>query len=116
MGNKSKTKEGPIARVDVHRLLQSVGCFVMDMPQNNPARGVWRDRVTRLTTSLRQIPDTDVPDIFSEAVNLLGQLAANSVLDCGWLSVAVNPDHKTVYVHGPKGKETNAKKARVCIQ
>jgi len=116
MGNKPEIKEGPIARVDAHRLLQSLGCFVMDMPQDNPARGVWRQRVTRLTTSLRQVPDTDVSDIFSQAVNLLGQWAANSVLDRGWLSVAVNPDHRTVYVHGLEGKETNEKKTRVCIQ
>ena len=83
----------------------------MDMPEDNPARDVWRGRVTKLTTSLRQVPDTDVSDIFSEAVKLLGQLVANSVLASGWLSMAVNPDHKTVYVRGLEGKET-----RVCIQ
>jgi len=97
-------------------VLQSVGCFVMDMPEDNPARDVWRDRVTKLTTSLRQVPDTDVSDIFGEAVKLLGQLAANPVLASGWLSMAVNPDHKTVYVRGLKGKETHEKETRVCIQ
>jgi len=111
MGRRLGTKEVRTPRVHAFRVLQSVGCFVMDMPENDPARGVWRDRVTNLTVSLRQ-----APDILSEAVKLLGQLAANSVLARGWLSMAVNPDHKTVYVHGQEGRETHEKRARVCVQ
>jgi hypothetical protein len=116
MGKKPETKEVRTPRVHAFRVLQSVGCFVMDMPEKGPAREVWRGRMTKLTVSLKKAPDTEVPEILSQAVTMLGQLAANSVLARGWLSMAVNPDHKTVYVHGQEGKETHEKRTRVCVQ
>ena len=116
MGKKSEIKEEPIPRMQVSRVLESVTCFVEDMPEDNPAREIWRDTVNKLSVSLKTALDSEISEIFSEAVVLLGKLAVNSVLASGWLSMAVNPDHKTVYVGGPKGKQTHERRTRSCIQ
>ena len=116
MGDKSEIKKGLIPKEHVLRVLESVGCFVEDMPEDSPGCEIWHDKLNKLTASLKRAPDSEVSDIFGEAVALLGKLAANSVLACGWLSMAVNPDHKTVYVRGRKGRETHEKETRVCIQ
>ena len=68
MGKKPETKEVRTPRVHAFRVLQSVACFVMDMPEKGPAREIWRGRVTNLTVSLKKAPDTEVPEILSEAV------------------------------------------------
>ena len=116
MEDRSEIKDGLIPKEHILKVLKSVTCFVEDMPEGNPAREIWLDTVNKLTASLKRAPDSEVSEIFSGAVALLGKLAANSVLASGWLSMAVNPDHKMVYARGAKGKQTHEKKTRVSIQ